>query len=107
MGADWIAVSSLFYDGPIECKVEMHDFSERRGGKTAFYNIYSLEKIKNIFQSYGYGSFFTKKFVIGVDLERPGDRGIGTYTRKLEDGERLQFSGPLFLPWYFVAASKI
>ena len=44
-----------------------------------------------------------RDFEIELDLSGPVEGGLGTYTRKLEDGRRLQFSGALWLPWKFVA----
>ena len=31
---------------------------------------------------------------------------MGTYTIKTEDGNRLQVSGAMLMPWYFVYAAK-
>jgi hypothetical protein len=44
-----------------------------------------------------------RDFEISIDLEGPAEGGIGTYTAKLADGHRLQFSGAVFMPWKFAA----
>ena len=41
-----------------------------------------------------------------IDLPKPDSPRMGTYTVKSESGERLQFSGALFMSWYFVLAEK-
>ena len=42
-------------------------------------------------------------FVIDVDLPVPESKQMGTYTLKDINGTRLQFSGPLFMPWKMIA----
>jgi hypothetical protein len=44
-----------------------------------------------------------RDFEISIDLTGPAEGGIGTYTKRLEDGRRLQFSGAVFMPWKFAA----
>lgn len=105
LGARWIAASSLFYQGPIDCRVEVVEFLANRHRK-AFYNIYSLNRVKALFAQLGYPEFHSIPFVIDVDLEPPVNGGLGTYTRRLENGERLQFSGPLAMPWHFMVACR-
>ncbi len=41
--------------------------------------------------------------LMDVDLERLGHGHMDTYTQRLADGTRLQCSGPLLLPWKFIA----
>ena len=41
-------------------------------------------------------------FQINLDLPRGDLNRVGTFTEKQEDGRRLQFSGPIALPWYFL-----
>lgn len=43
---------------------------------------------------------------LGAHLPKPEKAGLGTYTEKLEDGRRIQISGGLMLPWYFIVACK-
>lgn len=105
----WIAISSLFYEGPVNCKIEIQYLNERISDtkcKKAHYNIYSLEEVKDFFKSHGYHHFKYIPFNIDIDLIKPKDNSMGTYTEKLEDGKRIQMSGPLLLPWYFIFATK-
>jgi ubiquinone/menaquinone biosynthesis C-methylase UbiE len=104
-----IVVSSLFYDGPINAEVRVRDFSFKTRAmpyKDCFYNVYSVDFIRQLFHQYGYRVDQVEPFRIDVDLPQPQSRGLGTYTRRLEGGDRLQFSGPLYLPWYFMLASR-
>ena len=76
----WIAATSLFYDGPIDCIVETRDYSrplEIGPCTTKFYNIYSLERTRNIFAELGYPEFEAVPFEIDIDLARPVSRGMG------------------------------
>lgn len=102
----WIAISSLFYEGPVSCKIEIQYLDEQdtnsEGNKRAYYNIYSLDDTKKFFKRHGYQEFKYIPFNIDIDLMKPKNKGMGTYTEKLENGKRIQISGPLLLPWYFI-----
>lgn len=104
----WIVISSLFYEGLIECEIKVWDYTGRSGKrpKEAFYNIYSLELIKKLFNKYGYKKFKYRPFIIDIDIEKNKEGGMGTYTVKKENAERLQISGPLLMNWYFIAAER-
>ncbi|MCH1505865.1 class I SAM-dependent methyltransferase [bacterium] len=95
----WIALSSLFFDGELNCTVKVEDGQNDR---ECFYNIYSLSSLQDHCKSRGYGTLTWEPFVIDVDLPISNPRGLGTYTKELVSGNRLQFSGPLSMPWYFV-----
>lgn len=103
----WIALSSLFYDGPVSCTIQIEDHLEDDALRTSYYNVYSLPAVDRFLQGLGYGNFQAAPFEIDVDLPRPNGKGRGTYTEKLTDGRRLQISGPLLMPWYFVTASAL
>lgn len=109
LDAGWIALTSLFFDGDVECRVHVDDFSIHNGKtnpRQSFYNIYSIERVRNILADYGYRHFCYMPFEIDENLPNPQSRGMGTYTEELKNGHRLQISGPLLMPWYFIAASK-
>ena len=65
-----------------------------------------MVKIRERFAELGYKKFKYKYFDIDIDLPRPEKDGLGTYTKKLEDGSRIQISAGLMLPWYFIVAYK-
>lgn len=71
-----------------------------------YYNIYSLSRVQKCFKEQGYSNFKFIKFEIDIDLPRPDTMDIGTYTINTEDGKRIQISGGLMMPWYFVVAYK-
>lgn len=103
----WIALSSLFYDGPVSCTIHVHDHGNDEAPKTGYYNVYSLADVDRFLNGLGYGGFQAVPFEIDVDLPRPNGKGRGTYTEKLADGRRLQISGPLLMPWHFVGACAL
>ena len=108
-GCNWIAVSSLFYDGPVSVRTEVTDASSRtdaRESRESFYNIYSIPQTIQYLKKKGFKNFDFKPFDIEIDLAQPDSRGMGTYTQQLMSGKKLQFSGPLFMPWYFIYASR-
>ena len=109
LNPDWIAISSLFYEGDIDYKIECRNYtrtSDTKQYENCFYNIYSLVKIKELFNGLGYKKFDYRPFKIDIDIKKPEKAGLGTYTERLENGKRIQISGGLMLPWYFIVAYK-
>ena len=106
---EWLALTSLFYEGDITCTIEVNEHTRER--KT-FYNIYSLKEIDRICQRFGYSISTAEKFTIDIDLPKPEQIDLmGTYTVDTAStpdsaGERLQVSGPLLMPWYMVLIRK-
>lgn len=99
----WIGLTSLFYDGLVEYRIQTIDHGKREARH--YYNIYSLEHVKKLFNENGYKLVY-EPFEIDIDLKKPDGKGLGTYTQKLEDGKRIQISGALLMPWYFILAKK-
>jgi ubiquinone/menaquinone biosynthesis C-methylase UbiE len=67
-----------------------------------FYNVYSMERFKWFCTKLGAKDVVDVEFEIDIELECQGT-GMGTYTRRLSEGKLLQFSGPMLMPWRFVA----
>ena len=65
-----------------------------------------MVKIKELFNGLGYKKFDYRPFNIDIDIKKPEKAGLGTYTERLENGKRIQISGGLMLPWYFIVAYK-
>jgi Methyltransferase domain len=108
-GAKTIAMSSLFTESQVEVRCVIRDHSRPLADKSYFpaeYNVYPIGLVKTVFDSLGYTDFVYEPFEIDIDLPRKSHGGLATFTETLSDGHRLQFSGPIFMPWYFVAASK-
>jgi ubiquinone/menaquinone biosynthesis C-methylase UbiE len=105
--AKWIALSSLFHDGPISCTIEVQTYNTTlQPYIESFYNVYSLPVVKTFLSEIGYSNFRSTPFEIDIDLPKPDTKGMGTYTEKLQNEHRLQISGPLLMPWYFIAAKE-
>jgi ubiquinone/menaquinone biosynthesis C-methylase UbiE len=111
--AKWIALSSLFYDGMVDCKTEISEYQEDKTGgggvkyyKSSYYNTYSIPLIKNILERKGYTDFKYMPFELDMDLPKPTNSLMGTYTEKLITGKRIQISGPLLMNWHFIYATK-
>jgi SAM-dependent methyltransferase len=109
LGADWVALSSHFYDGLVNARIEVHDYYRPRDDeeyKVRFYNVHSLQRTEELFAKEGYDQFDWTPFDIDIDLPKTDYKGMGTYTERLEDGRRLQRSGPILMPWHFVCAAR-
>jgi SAM-dependent methyltransferase len=103
----WLIVTSLFTDFDIDAKIEVTDFTREDGVREPeYFNVYSLRQFQAFCAARGFERVISADFEIDIDLAPPASAGRGTYTRRLEDGRRLQFSGPVALPWKFVAVSK-
>lgn len=105
----WISLTSLFYKGLIDAKIEINSFSnpqEKNSFRSIFYNVYSLPRIENFFREKGYKIFKYCPFEIDIDLPEPDHSYMQSYTKKLSDGKRIQISGPLLMNWFFIYAAK-
>lgn len=108
VGPDWIGLTSLFYDGPVDTRIEIANYAKPLPSAPctrAFYNIYSLPLVRELLDRLGYETTY-RPFDIDIDLEPPADRGMGSYTVRTEAGRRLQISGPILMSWHFVLARK-
>ena len=99
----WLVLSSLFSDADVDTRCQAVDHTAAPGLPPHFLNVYSLRRLRELCESHGCRSFVVEDFEIDVDLEPPASGGLGTYTRRLADGGLLQFTGPIYLPWKFVA----
>lgn len=105
----WIALTSLFFDGPIEAKTIISELDPAQKGeirRALFYNTYSIPLVKQYLLNHGYKQFKSTRFEIPIDLPRPTDGKMQTYTERTTDGRRLQISGPLLMNWYFIYTAK-
>tara|TARA_B100000579_G_C22834954_1_gene858168 strand:- start:2122 stop:2877 length:756 start_codon:yes stop_codon:yes gene_type:complete len=103
----WLAFSSLFYDGNIEAYMSIKSYNERNQIESEFpYNIYSKQIFSKYLKGLGYKDIHWNDFNIGMELIQKDINKVGTYTKKLVDGNYLQFSGPVHLPWSFLFASR-
>lgn len=48
-----------------------------------------------------------EEFVNDLDLPKNNNKKMSTYTVMTNENKRLQFSGPLFLPWKFLFLKRI
>jgi len=106
---NWLALSSLFYEGKINYQIRLTDY-ELKGKEVpyqeTYYNIYSIPIVRNFLAEHGYKDFVFEPFEIDIDLPKPQSLDAGTYTVKTEEGRRLQISAAMLMPWYFIFASK-
>ena len=109
LNPNWIALSSLFYEGDIEYTIKLKNYyrpSNNSEFGEMYYNIYSLIRVRKYFEQLGYNKFEYMPFEIDIDLPQTDNIDIGTYTVKLENKKRIQISAALMMPWYFIVASK-
>jgi trans-aconitate methyltransferase len=104
----WVALSSLFYEGDISCRIEVNEHARSR--KT-FYNVYSLPAVARLCTAHAYRLAHFQRFEIDVDIPKPTDLDyMSTHTVQIESAgqerTRLQISGPLLMNWYFVMIEK-
>lgn len=101
---EWLFITGLFTDFNIDAKIEVMDYTWQAGTQGPYYyNTYGLDRFRSCCEERGCREFIVQDFDIDIDLPRPESRGFGTYTETLASGKRLQFTGPVFEPWKFLA----
>lgn len=98
---DHVFVSSLFSEDDLQYLIRVDD---RRTGKMHHYNVLSLEWVRGVAKRAGFALEAWVPFEIDIDL--PRQEGLGSYTVATADGRRLQFSGSLHMPWFFLLFSR-
>jgi len=106
---NYLAITSLFYEGDITCKIEVE---EHKRIKKSFYNIYSLPAIDRFCKKNGYVLTRYQPFEIDIDIARPSNLDfMGTYTKRVygvgKKIDRIQISGPILMSWYMILMEKI
>jgi SAM-dependent methyltransferase len=100
----WLAMSSLFSEADVDTECLVYDHTIVPELPPYHMNVYSLNRMRAFCEGHGGREFRSEPFDIDIDLPRPASGGLGSYTERLADGRRLQFTGPVHLPWRFVAA---
>jgi SAM-dependent methyltransferase len=95
----WVFVSSLFTDTRVDADIVVRP----EGRAPVNYNVYSTSRFERECARHNARLVTAEDFQIDIDLEAPKDGSMGTYTRRLADGTRLQLSGPIWMPWKFLA----
>jgi SAM-dependent methyltransferase len=108
LNTGWIALTSLFFDGDVNCKIDLEEYNRGIDNepKQTFYNVYSLPLVEKFLRELGFIKFLFTPFEIDIDIPKPDHKIMGTYTETLNDGKRLQLSGPLLMNWYFILAIR-
>jgi len=102
---NWIALTGLMIEGGHTYRTVINDHGNPDKGVN-FYNTFSLDHLRELFDERGYMIDTVKPFEIGIDLAKPATPGPGTYTEKTVDGRRLQISGALLMNWHFLLARR-
>ncbi len=111
LNLEWMAFSSLFWEGNVDYFIKAVDYGNEvvnfnNCSGIYNYNVYSLPSVKNYFSELGYKEFDYMPFEIDIDLEQKNPHWFGTYTKKMDNGRRIQISGGIMMPWYFIFARK-
>lgn len=103
----WVAFSSLVTDFDVDAQITVTDYTRSPEAQGPFYyNVLSLAALKSYCAELGWHRVISRDFEIDIDLP-PSGKGLATYTRRLADGTRLQVSGPVLMPWKFVALRRV
>jgi len=103
LAKEYIILTSLFSEGWLEQHTIAHDLKENWEG---IYKIYSLERLKEIVAHViPNSSIIIEPFNIDIELPKKSNQ-FGTYTVKVQDGNLLQISGYMLMPWYNILIKK-
>ncbi len=102
----WVFVSSLFTDFSVDVRMQITEYPRSNFAAPvgpAIYNILCFEKFRADCLERGARRLEAIDFRMDVDLAVPEHKVMGTYTLDIADGTKLQASGPILMPWKFVA----
>jgi hypothetical protein len=105
----WIAINSLFFDGPLDVLIHIRDHKNpnvKDNNPNSDFNIFSLIYLEKLFNKFGYKIIVKKPFFPKDKIKKPPKNTRGSYTIKTEINKNTTFSGPVYLPWYFIIAKK-
>lgn len=102
----WIAINSLFYDGPIDAQIHLEDkFHNKNNHPDGDFNIFSIQTIKEELKKNKYKIKVIHPYFPKYPIKKLGKKR-GSYTIKTEFNKNTVFSGPIFLPWHFILAKR-
>lgn len=102
MTKDHIFLNSPFYDGDIDFITQVYEHNNenlKKSDRFLYYNVYSLPRFERVAKELGAKNLEVFDFEIPFDIPRPPIDRMGTYTEKLENGNRLQRSGAVIMSW--------
>jgi predicted RNA methylase len=97
-----LVLTSLFSEEYFEQETIRRDL---KNNETCVYKIDSLKRLEDYTQSKDVGLAW-EEFKIDQDLAKPKPLTLSTYTVTTADGERLQISPYMLMPWYAVHLKK-
>lgn len=100
-----IYISSLFHDFDVDIEAYLTDYTLPTQGYKLPYRTFSKKYFQKRYLQDKWNIHW-HPFGIDVDLPQTG-RGTGTFTEKLADGRRLQFSGGFLMSWNILELQKI
>lgn len=100
-----IAFSTLIHNGPIDAKIQINDFSDKKQLFSTPYNILSMVRITEILKSNNFNNINYLEWQIPIDLIFTG-AGMGSKTIDTMNKKKLIVSGPIILPYGFVYAER-
>lgn len=109
LNPQWIAFSSLLYEGKINYTVSLENYerpTKDSDFSQVYYNIYSVPLIAQLLGKYGYTDVRYEAFEIDMDIPRPEHKNLGYYTVSTAQGKRLAFNTCLYQPEGFLFASR-
>jgi ubiquinone/menaquinone biosynthesis C-methylase UbiE len=101
---NYIFINGLFYEGDIDFQIKVREYKKEKGKTdfTLYYNVYSLPRFKKFVYSLDVKNIEVYDFNINIDIGKKDVDYMGTYTEKLEDGNRLQISGAVVMLWKII-----
>lgn len=98
----FIAASTLIYEGNIDCIIRVREYDRPR---QSFYNILALPHLTDLMRQLGYETSVLTYF-IGVEIPPSESYDVMRSRTVTLNDHRAVMSGPLLLPWSFVAFTK-
>ena len=99
----YVVFFSLFTDSELTIDIKIND---AYNNEIVYYNILPVSKLENIASKFNFEIELIEDFNIKKNLDKPLQKGRGTYTIETKNNKLLQFSDVIYMPWKIIIFKK-
>jgi predicted RNA methylase len=100
----YVVFFSLFTDSELTIDIKIND---PYNNEIVYYNILPISKLESIAYKFNFEIEVNEDFNIKKKINKPLQKGRGTYTIETKDNKLLQFSDVVHMPWKIIIFKKI
>ena len=99
----YVVFFSLFTDSKLSIDIKIDD---TYNDEIVYYNILPISKLESIASKFNFEIELIEDFNIKKKLDKPLQKGRGTYTIETKNNNLLQFSDVIYMPWKIIIFKK-